>query len=269
MKKRFNIKEKWKAILTVFLVIGILGGTFGIIFTSVKKSPAKPENEEITEPLEEASKIGLYRNSDGVLTYSYLGDYRYFPNTSLGFAPSGGKGFLGAKPNGSTSWLTVMYDRGTNPYLSIGKIGGAGDGKDIGIELVSDSTDFYKMVFETDFSVSGSESLGCEIHFYSGKHLFGLKFFGNELQLKLDDGRFSVDSDLATLNYGEWYNLRFEIVLAEDTADAKINFYIDNILVYNCICASENFDFSSLTTIINVRDGGWILNLDNTYFSKG
>ncbi len=263
MKKRFNIKEKWKAILCVLLVIGILGGTFGIIFTSVKKSSAESENEEITEPMDAASKIGLYRNSDGVLTYSYLGDYRYFPYKSLGFEPVGaGAGFLGAKPNGSTSWITVMYDRGTNPYLSLGKIGSVGDGKAIAIKLVSDSTDFYKKVFETDFSVSCSEDIGCEMHFYSRDVLkFSLKFSGNVL--------YSSGVAVATLNYGEWYNLRVEIVLVEDTTDANINFYIDNILLYNYILASADLDFSSLTTTISVRGGGCVLNLDNTYFSKG
>ena len=41
MKKRFNIKEKWKAILCVMLFIAVLGAGVGIVFSNVKEGKHK------------------------------------------------------------------------------------------------------------------------------------------------------------------------------------------------------------------------------------
>ena len=283
MKKRFNIKEKWKAILTVFLVIGILGGTFGIIFTSVKKGSAKSEIEEITESTDKASKIGLYQNTEGVLNYTYYKDYRFMSTDELGFDHSG---VLASNAVQTDSWLTVKYDRGTNPYLELGK-DSAKTSNNIRFSPVS--TNGEKVVFETDFCWMGTvNGIGSSAEYDTDptwhvqlsvmcgtENAFYLRF--KETQ---EEGVFDIDRNNKSMiyrgfNIGEWYNLRIEIVPSNNNPNlCEFKVYLDNILVesYEGIFVNGSKpDISNINSVLidqRYHSNDSVLLLDNTYFSK-
>lgn len=274
-----TISARWRTILSVLLVFSILTGIFGVVFFVGKRS-----NKEDPTISGHPSKVGLYRDAEGTLNYTYLDNIRQIYNKDkLGFSLTGGLGF---GPDLVDAWVKVNYDRERDPYLEVGKQKVKTESSVI-FSPVSENGN--TVVFETDFCWLGSENgIGEDLTTDSDPtwhteldvmkkasvdKIAYLRFYMSE------NGKFMIDrnnkqSILGYYDLGEWYNLRIEISPSKtDHSVFDYKIYIDNVLVdnysglpYNCEWTID--DEVSVMIQQRYKSNDVKMYLDNTYFSK-
>ena len=263
------------SILTIFTFASLAITLFGP--GSEYRENITKEQERYYVPAEERGE-GRYAESEGVLTYDYVGDYTVSGYSDLGYY-TGNSSYLvmGGNEKNSTIWNTVVSED-LNPAMELGK----SDSFSQKPEFLPLTTDGDLWVFETDFKFMGSKN-GLDPFKTTTSDptwYLALKFKSNDgtvstLYLKYsagDDyyclttsaGSGELPSDNYVFKIDEWYNLRFEY----DTHTHNFTVFVnrcDFLTVSIDWQATSHNEFYGLQMELRGYVKDMKLRLDNTY----
>lgn len=287
-RHKLRTKDLILGLVALFVLLGILGA-LATLFRGKNKGTTQTPIAPIETIYSDDVRLGsgIYAASDGVLTYTYDGDYTA-SGYKLGFTP-GNNSVIGGNAENSDSWTSVI-DIDGNAVMELGKDSDTLGNKPI-FTAVNSSGEKY--VFETDFRWRGSAGgVNPEKDSDDPNWFARLEFYGDGteatqymydmmLMYELGEDYFFLSNDHEVYDYkikikiGTWVNLRIEYTpLTETTADVEI--FINGKLAaaeygFNNVNYKDevytNNSFSSVRIEIRGYAYDTVLQLDNTYVS--